>query len=253
MAVSFDDHSTFEMLTQFVIDNSLSDIVSNSSVVDVVLKKEPDRESDTYFALLEALVDMFHDHYSLDSKNRRFVSKALMDRRLDLTQLKTLFDAGRAPTASAPPLTQTHIAQTHSGPYPVKSNAGPPSDRPEVMEGDSPRTQLQKNWLDTYRAKEEAAAASGPYPATIGEHVNQLTVAMDPRSEAPTAPPSEVASAIDDVAVLPTSEGPLTTVVKSLTVEGPHLRGSLEQDHAARQWARALLLNPLSRHPNEMQ
>ena len=106
MAVSFDDHSTFEMLTQFVIDNSLSDIISNSSFVDVVLKKEPDRESDTYFALLEALVDMLHDNYSLASTNRRFVSKALMDRRLDLTQLKTLFDEGRAvaPTASAPPL-----------------------------------------------------------------------------------------------------------------------------------------------------
>ena len=185
-------------------------------------RKNQTEESDAYFALLETVVDKFHDFYHLDSKQRRYVSKALMDRHLSLVQLQQLHDEGRTavpkPSAPAP-----HIAIIHSGPYPVKADAGPEV----ISQPTSPRAGLHKNWLDAYRANQ-----TGSLPGSIDELALRYAngFPLDQREEAYSLPPTRPAS--PSVEGAPASEGPMATPGPTGTPwlpEGPHLRGSLEQ------------------------
>ena len=114
----FDAGSSFDSLATFAVDSNVTDMLSNASFVETVQKKEPET-SDPYYALMEAIVDKVHDFYHLDSKQRRHVSKALLERHIDMHQLRTLYDEGRGASSSRPSAPPACVAHTPTGPYPV--------------------------------------------------------------------------------------------------------------------------------------
>ena len=67
-------------MAEYVRENSLDAIVVDGGFVDTLIGKEPEMFDDDYLAVVEILVDRFHDRFILSSSQRKMVNKSRVDR-----------------------------------------------------------------------------------------------------------------------------------------------------------------------------
>ena len=207
MGDTFDDEMSWSDVLEYVVRTSIVDISQNASFISTLFTKAPDAQDDKYLSLIEVLVDMLHDHHRLSSSQRKHATQVLMQRRSTLQARLAYFDEVIEPheTAYAPgvvesPGTTQHTTGGATGPYPVPRGnlRGTPSRgrTPSVTEASEPRTprassvperNLNKSWMQDYRARREQALARPQN--TIDAFVTNIANAMDPRSE-PAQPSS---------------------------------------------------------------
>ena len=87
MEATFSIGSTWNDMAQHAQDNSLDTLVMNASFVDTLRSKEPDMQQDEYLSVVEIITDRFHDRFGLSSRQRREVTKAIMNQTRTIPQL----------------------------------------------------------------------------------------------------------------------------------------------------------------------
>ena len=121
------------MLT-WVESQYLSGLALNDSFVNTLHEKQPD-DTSSYVTLLDAVTDRFHDHYHLDSDQRRRVRYALSMRSQTIHELCSFYEntieatmlseeetSAPGPMGPAPART-AHGVETLTGPYPIDASS----------------------------------------------------------------------------------------------------------------------------------
>ena len=124
--------STFVELAAYTSLHSLSHLVNDMKFVSSYAVNKHPHETDEFYAFAERVVDMFHDHFSLTSKQRRDVTMRIMDKTLNISEIYAALQSGKplvdGPSGpKAPP-----GAGGATAPYPA-TTAGPRAERAEQI------------------------------------------------------------------------------------------------------------------------
>ena len=207
VSVSLD--ASYSELTDYAEGKSLVELVRDIHFVQSVNAKDFADDSVEDLFLCSMLVDLFHDHFNMNSARRKQVSNAITEGTHTLQELFTM-NVSLAEGPGLQPQNSQHTAEGLSGPYPLKSTGPPsafslPSDTTEVVEGAPGLSSLP------------AAQQGGP--ATEGEQEGLVSLTAGLAEGAPLY--QEQGSAFDPA----TSIGRLTALQEA--IEKQH--GSLEQ------------------------
>ena len=154
----------FGQLAMFARDRSLTALVGYEEIVRLLLAEDSDH-SDEYYMLLEIVVDTFHDFFTLDSVQRKTVTRAIKDNRMDV---KAIFEMLRsddepfAQTSGRPlgPAVTESSATGLSGPYPTSANLRGTLAKEEHARGRSPS--VKSLLLPDAHATGQPTALDGP-------------------------------------------------------------------------------------------
>ena len=107
----------------------LHDLVDDDDFVAQIFSKDfaDDSQEDTRLATV--LVDKFHDAFVLSSKQRRFVTRSIMQSELNMKQI---YDVFNTPAPAPAPAAGIASVETLTGPYPIQG-----ARTPEVLSGKS--------------------------------------------------------------------------------------------------------------------
>ena len=86
--------STFADLLAYASEHEITDLVVDNPFVSALSALQPDTHSDAFMALVEILVDMFHDHFDMNSRQRKQVTKELLENKKSLREIFATYESG---------------------------------------------------------------------------------------------------------------------------------------------------------------
>ena len=105
----------------------LTDLVESNEFVDTIFHTDAEHENDWFYAPMDTDTDMMHDHFHLNTRQRRHVANGLIDQAHKLYDPYTEFMAfepatpGHNPAPSTAPMPEVkgNTVETRAGPYPT--------------------------------------------------------------------------------------------------------------------------------------
>ena len=203
-------------------------LVNNDSFVDAVFQKDPE-DTDSYNALVNVLVDMLHDYFGFNSKQRRETLTAITTQIMSLRNVVQHYEEikdGITLEPDSPP-----YAQGLTGPYPVRGRPPPaaghegsardrPSSLPPSLTGMGPAT--------FNRREVEVMSVASQAPSITAHLADDASVYEDrPALPSPSKPEAPLPA-------MPSPEAMATSISRLNLLEmGAKRHGSLERGATA--------------------